>query len=68
MTNHPQRNWRRVMHEAASEFLARYRWPDGGVQVMTPEQLRELLLTAYTTAYTTGYAAGRDSRPPRPEQ
>lgn len=49
------------MHDAASVFMDRYRWPDGGVQVMTHEQLRELL----RVAYTTGYAAGRDSRAPR---
>lgn len=61
MSNHPNRNWRRVMHDAASVFMDRYRWPDGGVQAMTPEQLRELL----RVAYTTGYAAGRDSRAPR---
>lgn len=61
MTNHPQRNWRRVMQDAASVFLDGYRWPDGGVQMMTPEDLRELL----RVAYTTGYAAGRESRAPR---
>lgn len=49
------------MHAAASVFLDRYRWPNGGVQVMTPEQLRDLL----HEAYTTGYAAGRESRAPR---
>ena len=61
MPNHPGRNWRRVMHAAALVFLDRYRWPADGVQVMAPEQLRELL----REAYTTGYTAGRDSRPPR---
>ena len=60
MTAHPNRNWRRVMHDAALAFLDRYRWPADGVQVMTPDQLRELL----REAYTTGYMAGRDSCAP----
>ena len=49
------------MQDAASVFLDGYRWPDGGVQMMTPDDLRELL----RGAYTTGYAAGRESRAPR---
>lgn len=58
MSNHPNRNWRRVMHDAALVFLNRYRWPTDGAQMMTPEHLRELL----REAYTAGYAAGRESR------
>lgn len=61
MTNHPNRNWRRVMHDAALVFLDRYRWPDGGVQMMTADQLRDLM----RDAYTAGYAAGRESCAPR---
>ena len=56
--NHPNRNWRRAMHAAADAHLASYRWPAPGVQAMTPEQLRELL----RTAYSAGYEAGRLSR------
>lgn len=58
MPNHPNRNWRRVMHAAADAHLAGYRWPDGGFQMLTPEQLRELL----KTAFIAGYESGRGSR------
>lgn len=60
MSNHPNRNWRRVMHAAAEAHLASYRWPDGGVQIMTPDDLRALI----TRAFTTGYEQGRESRSP----
>ena len=53
--NHPNRNWRRAMRSAADAHLARYRWPDGGVQVMTPDQLHQLV----RDAFDAGYAAGR---------
>lgn len=46
------------MHAAADAYLTRYRWPDGGVQAMTPEQLRELL----REAYLAGYRECRDGR------
>ena len=61
MTNHPNRAWRRAMHTAADAHLAGYRWPEGsGAHVMTPDQLREAL----RSAYLAGYAAGRLSALP----
>ena len=49
------------MHTAADAHLAGYRWPDGsGAHVMTPDQLREAL----RTAYLAGYADGRLSALP----
>lgn len=58
MSNHPNRNWRRVMHAAADAYVSRYQWPDGGMQAMPVEQLRELL----AEAYRAGYEAGRQAR------
>lgn len=63
MANHPNRNWRRVMHSAANEHLAKYRWPEGGVQVMTPDQLREALRTAYLAGYMDCRLASADRKP-----
>lgn len=51
MSNHPNRNWRRAMHLAADAHLSNYRWPEDGLQVMTPEQLRAALRTAYLAGY-----------------
>lgn len=68
MANHPNRNWRRRMHDAAEEHLARYRWPEGpGLHAMTPEQLREVLREAHKAGYLAGYMAGREAgtAPPR---
>ena len=49
------------MRTAADAHLAGYRWPDGsGAHVMTPDQLREAL----RTAYLAGYADGRLSALP----
>jgi hypothetical protein len=48
------------MHAAADAYLARYRWPDGGVQAMTPDQLRELLRDAYVAGYAEGRGAIAD--------
>ena len=63
MTNHPRRNWHRAMHGAADAHLAGYRWPEGGgLQVMTPAQLREALRTAYLAGYTDGRAAALPTR------
>lgn len=42
------------MHAAADTHLAGYRWPDGGFQMLTPEQLRELLRAAFVAGYTEG--------------
>ena len=52
--NHPNRNWRRTMRAASDAYLTRYRWPDGCVQMMTPEQLSALIAEAYQAGYTSG--------------
>lgn len=73
MANHPNRNWRRVMRDATDAYIAQYPWSDGGVHVMTPEQLRELLCSAHQAGYVAGYDAGREAgtaahgRPRKPE-
>ncbi len=55
--NHPNRNWRCTMRAASDAFLSRYRWPAGGVHMMTPEQLRGLIADAYQAGYTEGRAS-----------
>lgn len=60
--NHPNRNWRRTMRAASDAYLARYRWPDGGVHMMTPEQLRGLIDEAYQAGYTEGRASAQRRR------
>lgn len=65
MNNHPSRNWRRVMNAAADAHLASYRWPEGGVQVMPPEQLRQILRAAYIAGYTEGRASRAVRNDPR---
>ena len=63
MTNHPNRNWRRWAQAAADAHLAGYRWPEGsGAHLMTPDQLREALRTAYLAGYTDGRAAALPTR------
>lgn len=62
MSNHPNRNWRRVMHTAADAHLARYPWPEGGVPMMTPEQLRDALRTAYLAGYEDCRTATRPAK------
>jgi hypothetical protein len=57
MSNHPNRSWRRVMNSAADAHLARYPWHDSGAYMMTPEQLRESLKTAYIAGYSEGRLA-----------
>lgn len=57
MSNHPNRSWRRVMNIAADAHLARYPWHDSGAYMMTPEQLRESLKTAYIAGYSEGRLA-----------
>ena len=60
MPNHPNRNWRRLMHEACAAWLARWQWPDGA-GVLTAEQLRDVM----GQAYRAGYEDGRTSAQPR---
>lgn len=54
--NHPNRNWRRVMHAAADDHVAGVRGSDSGAQ--TPDQIQGLI----RAAYVAGYTAGRTSR------
>jgi hypothetical protein len=62
MSNHPNRNWRRVMHAAADAHLDRYPWNDGGAYMMTPEQLRDALRKAYIAGYVEGRVTGARPR------
>jgi hypothetical protein len=62
MSNHPNRNWRRVMRESASAHMARFRWPTGGVQAVSVEQLRKLLIDTYVESYTAGRESTREPR------
>jgi hypothetical protein len=48
------------MHEAATAYLLRFRWPDGGVQSMQVSDLQKLL----RDTYSAGYTSGRESRTP----
>ena len=51
------------MHDAADAHLAGYRWPEGsGAHVMTPDQLREALRTAYLAGYTDGRLSALPTR------
>lgn len=55
MSNHPNRTWCRTMHAAADDHLSGYRWTDGGgAHVMSSEELREALRTAYLAGYSDG--------------
>lgn len=55
--NHPNRNWRRTMRAATENFLLGIRWQDGGVHMMTPGEIKQIL----SSAYQAGYEAGRNS-------
>lgn len=52
MTNHPNRGWRRRMHEACTAYLGRWTWRAGGVRILSDNQLREQLEHAYRAGYT----------------
>lgn len=56
MANHPNRNWRRVMHAAADDHVADCCGPESGVR--TPNEIQALV----RAAYIAGYTAGRTSR------
>lgn len=52
MVNHPNRNWRRHMQDAAERWLDRYRWHDDhGARLITDEELHALLQRAYVAGY-----------------
>lgn len=58
MANHPNRGWRRRMHEACEVFLARWRWPAAGSGgMLAPDEMRAIM----AQAYQAGYADGRES-------
>ena len=61
MTNHPQRGWRTRMHAECAGWLGRYRLPEDGVGMLTPDQLRDVIRETYLRAYQDG----RESRTPR---
>lgn len=62
MTNHPNRNWRRRMHDAAASFVKRQAWPDGGdFALMSLDQVQKLL----ADSFVAGYSEGRASVAPR---
>lgn len=53
MANHPSRNWRSRMRAAAAQWLSLWRWP-GGATLLTEDQVRTLMRTAYEAGYTDG--------------
>jgi len=62
VTNHPNRNWRRRMHDAAAAYIDAQQWPAGdGAFVMSRDELRGLI----ERSYTAGYAQGRESVKPK---
>lgn len=64
MTNHPNRSWRRRMHDACERFLARCSPPAGAVAaLMTVDDVRQI----QAQAYTAGYADGRESTRRKPD-
>lgn len=65
MSNHPSRAWRRVMHDAADTYIAHNTMTDGGPKLVTPDQLRQLLIEAYTAGYTEGRASRARTNDPR---
>jgi hypothetical protein len=55
MPNHPNRNWRRVAHEAADAELSRMQWRDEiGALLITQEQLREKLRQWFVLGFDAG--------------
>lgn len=52
MTNHPNRNWRRRMHDAAASFVERQAWPEGGdFALMSLEQVQKLVADSFIAGY-----------------
>lgn len=61
MTNHPNRNWRGRMHEAAASFVEQQPWPEGGdFALMSLEQVQKLV----TDSFIAGYIECRKSQKP----
>ncbi len=59
MVNHQNRNWRARMQASADQWMSTWALPAGPVGLVTVEQVRQLLRTAYLAGYT-------DGRKPRP--
>ena len=57
MPNHPNRNWRSRMHEACAAYVRRWQWPAGGIAMLNPSDLMQIV----SDAYLAGYEAGRAS-------
>lgn len=67
MTNHPNRNWRSRMREAAAQ------WLDGPASVLwrlpvTPGKLPEAIRGRMDEAFRAGYELGRTSRASKPKE
>lgn len=59
--NHPNRAWRRRMHDACAAWLGRWPWPDASAgAVLSSSELIDVM----GQAYRAGYAAGRESTNP----
>lgn len=58
MTDHAKRNWQRLAHDLCDQWLLRWRWPVGGVGVLTPDELRKLM----RGAFMAGYRSGREKK------
>lgn len=69
MTNHPNRNWRRVAFEAALRRSTRWRFTlpdDSPIRPISADGL-DRIEDEIQAAYTAGFEAGRDStRKPQP--
>lgn len=62
MVAHPNRAWRRQMHEQAALFIDRHQPPPDAVAgIITREQLRRIMLDSYIE----GFECGRLSVPRR---
>lgn len=58
MSDHKSRNWQRLAHDRCDQWLLRWRWPEDGVGVLTPGDLRKLM----REAYVAGYRSGREKK------
>jgi hypothetical protein len=55
VTNHPNRNWRRHMEQAADQWLSRWPWKtEPGMRMLTEDDLRALMRLAYLVGYQDG--------------
>ena len=55
MTNHPNRNWRRRMQQAADQWLSQFPWrTEPGARMMSESDLREAMRRAYVAGFEDG--------------